>query len=140
MPDTQNEEMDQLVLFLADEVFYFYEELFSVPAPKVIVDRYIEANLKLLPERSIEVRKLVLKRVDIEAVEMAWRRENPKNILTRKLHILVYLAESIPENFPLFFNQEKRWLYAVLLLARRTFCSVGKLLKGKFLMMRYHLV
>lgn len=126
--------------YLLEEAEYFYKKIFSAPIPLHIEEKYIAANLAKLPQHDERIRTLILKKADIEAVELAWRFKAPRNILTKKIHILIYLAETNPANFPLFFNTKKRRLVSFILLSGHFIRSAGKLLKGKFLLGRYRLV
>jgi hypothetical protein len=125
---------------LSEEARYFYKKIFSAPIPLPIEEKYIAANLAKLPQSDERIRKLVLKKADIEAVELAWRFKTPRNILTKKIHILIYLAETYPANFPLFFNTKKSRFVSFILLSWHFIRSAVKLLKGRFLLGRYRLV
>ncbi|MCI0470312.1 MAG: hypothetical protein L0Y73_01485 [Candidatus Aminicenantes bacterium] len=126
--------------YLLEEAEYFYREIFSAPVPAHIEEKYIAANLAKLPHHDERIRTLVLKKADIEAVELAWRFKEPRNMLTKKIHILVYLAETDPANFPRFFNTKKRRFVSFILLSWHFIRTAGKLMKGKFLLGRYRLV
>jgi hypothetical protein len=113
---------------LIQEAEYFYQKIFAAPVPRPILEKYIAANRKKMPRPDERIRNLVLKKADIEAVEMAWRFKSPRNVLTKKIHILIYLAETTPENFSLFFNTKNKRFSSFIVL------------KGKFLLKRYNLV
>ncbi len=134
-----NSELDQHILFLKDEVDYLYKKIFFTTPPRPVVKNYIEANLKLIPDPDRNIRKLVLKEADVEAVELAWRNKSPGNVLTQKFHILIYLIETNPENSALFFNEENRRIYSYIEIGCHLIRSLVKSLKGKYLLKRYHL-
>jgi hypothetical protein len=125
---------------LIHEAEYFYQKIFSAPVPRSILEKYIAANREKMPRPDERIGKLVLKKADIEAVEMAWRFKSPRNVLTKKIHILIYLAETTPENFSLFFNTKNRRFFSFILLTAHFMRSVGKFIKGKFLLKRYNIV
>lgn len=125
---------------LSQEADYFYKKIFSAPVPQQIRGKYIAANLEKMPQPDERIRKLVLKKADIEAVEIAWRYKVPRNVLTKKIHVLIYLAETTPENFSIFLNTKDKRFFSFIVLAYHFIRSIGKLLKGKFLLKRYNLV
>lgn len=133
-------EKNETTDFLTQEAEYFYRTIFSAPIPRPILEKYIAANRKKMPGPDERIGKLVSKKADIEAVEMAWRFKSPRNVLTKKIHILVYLAETTPENFPLFFNTKNRRFFSFIVLAGHFLRSVAKFIKGTFLLKRYNLV
>ena len=93
-------EKKDTISHLSAEAEYFYKKIFSAPAPLQLVEKYIAANLKKIPEPHRGIRELILKKADIEAVEMAWRFKSPRNVLTKKIHILIYLAETTRVSLP----------------------------------------
>lgn len=128
------------ITHLSEEAEYFYKKVFSAPAPRQIVEKYIAANLKKIPEPHRGIRDLILRKADIEAIEMAWRFKSPRNVLTKKIHVLIYLAETTPENFPVFINSKNKRFFSFIVLACQFVRSIGKFIKGKFLLKRYRLV
>ena len=78
--------------------------------------------------------------MDIEAIEFALRRKIPQNVLTKKLLILCYLAESRNDYFATFVNEQDQPLRAFFELSLYTFRSLYKLLKGRFLIRMYDVV
>ena len=133
-------ETNETTHHLIEEAEYFHRSVFSTPISPKVLKKYIAANEKKIPGSDERIRKLVTKKADIEAVEMAWRFRSPRNVLSKKIHILIYLAETTPENFPLFFNTKNKRFSSLILLAWHFFRSVIKFIKGKILLKRYHLV
>jgi hypothetical protein len=125
---------------LSEEAGYFYKKIFSAPAPRQTIEKYIAVNLNKIPHAHRGIRELVLKKADIEAIEMAWRFKSPRNVLTKKIHILLYLAETTPENFPVFINTKNKRFFSFIVLAYHLIRSIGKFLKGIFLLKRHRLV
>ena len=125
--------------YLSDEAEYFYRYLFSESADKNTVDKYIQANLKFLPQPEEGIRRLVTARADIEAAELAWRYLSADNPLTRKIHIMLFLAETTPANYSKFFSEKNSRFTALVSLSYHTLRSVLKILKGKYLMKRWRL-
>jgi len=131
---------DEYKLFLEEEVKLLYKALFRGEVPGRVVTRYQDANLKLLPEPEADFRRAITAKTDIEALELAWRFRSPRNLLTQKVHVLVYLVEATPEHYNHFFNDRKRFFYSFILLALHGVRSVYKLFKGILLLKRYRLV
>ncbi len=125
---------------LIREAEYFYMKMFSAVPPLSILEKYRKANLALLEEQNEKIKLLVLKKADIEAIEFAWRLKSPTNFLTKKIHILLYLAETTPENFDRFYNLKTRKTKTWFMLFFHSLRTVYKLLKGKILLKRYKLV
>ena len=123
--------------YLEREGGIIYRALLGKDPAAVLVERYAEANLrKFGEEKSMELRRLVERGVDIEALEFAWRLRDPLNLLTGKVHVMIYLAEARPENFPLFFNTRKRRLIACMVIPWHFLRSVYKGIKGIILLKR----
>ena len=128
------------ITHLSEEAEYFHKRVFSSPASRRIVEKYVSANLKKIPGQHRGIRDLILRKADIEAVEMASRFKSPRNVLTKKIHILIYLAETTPENFPVFINTKNKRFFSFIALACHLVRSIGKFIKGIFLLKRYRLV
>jgi hypothetical protein len=125
---------------LKEEAGYFYKKIFSANPSPAIVASYVKANQSLMKNGHGKVQFLVARRADIEAVEIAWRRLIPDNPLTRKIHILIYLAESTPENFPRFYSFKSRCITTWSLPVIQACRTIYKLIKGKILLKRFKLV
>ena len=76
---------------LINEVHYIHKSLFrkdtTKTLPKAVIDQYILANQKLFSknktERSVNTNLIILKKLDIEAIEIVTRR-NPDSDLSKK--------------------------------------------------------
>jgi hypothetical protein len=128
---------------LVEEVKYFHRRVFkSDPEPDTI-RRYAAANLLCLSalpsNRSTLIRKLVSKKIDVEAVEVVWRLRDPRNPLTLKFQILCYLAEVKSRHMPRFVNLKPGFFRGVAHLMLSTTWGLIKLAKGRFLIWRHGL-
>jgi hypothetical protein len=83
---------------------------------------------------------IVERALDVEALELALRRREPRNSLTAKLLILLYLAEARGSHFHFFVNEERARPRAFCLLALHTLRSLYKLLKGAYLIRKHGIV
>lgn len=75
---------------------------------------------------------LLAKAVDLEAIEVAARYLRTCPILNDKFKLMIFLAETLPENYGVFINEQSRHLSAYLSLAFSVFRTVYKLSKGAF--------
>lgn len=128
---------------LGREAEFFHQSLFGRPIPEEIREAFVTANIKLLSDATLKpVRiELILRRsLDVEAIEFALRRMEPQNVLSKKLSILCYLAESRRDYFRTFVNEEARPVSAFIKLSLFTCRSVYKLLKGRCLIWMYDVV
>jgi hypothetical protein len=128
---------------LVEEVKYFHQRVFkSDPEPDTI-QRYTAANhlcFSAMPNtRSTLIQKLVSKKIDVEAVEVAWRLRDPRNPLTLKLQILCYLAEVKSRQMPRFVNLKPGFSRGVAQLMLSTAWGLIKFVKGRFLIWRHGL-
>jgi hypothetical protein len=89
--------------------------------------------------RSTLIQKLVSKKIDVEAVEVAWRLRDPRNPLTLKLQILCYLAEVKSRQMPRFVNLKPGFSRGVAQLMLSTAWGLIKFVKGRFLIWRHGL-
>lgn len=132
---------DQDHKILKNEGEFFYKKIFRRPALPEIIKEYVRANKHLLEEEErTSLKKLTSKRADIEAIEIAWRFKHEYNLLTKKIHILLYVSEAVPQNYELFINEKNRKFISFFSISFNFFRSVYKFLKGKILLKRYRLV
>ena len=87
-----------------------YRAIFRTRIPDIIKQRFMDAS-SLLNDRSnkkeVDQYYGAIGAVgDLEALEVACRYLHKLPLLTRKLNIMVYIAETIPENQHLFVNQK----------------------------------
>ncbi len=125
-------------ILLEREVVYFYKVIFGEFPPKVIIMEYIKANNLLLHEgERLRLKEIILKKADIEAIEIASRLKFTNNLLTRKIHILMYLSETIPQNFETFISVKNRRVFSLIDLTYNFVRTIYKFLKGMILLKRY---
>ena len=126
---------------LSREAEVFHQAIFGKPVPAEIRDAFITANKLLLNDPTktapVKIDLIVERSLDVEAIEFALRRKNPQNLLTKKLLILCYLAESRSAYFKTFVNEENQPVKAFIKLSGTTLRSVYKLLKGHLLIRIY---
>lgn len=122
---------------------FFHQSLFGIRPEALLVQRYQAACRRRLPPASaaedLTVRKVVARRLDVEAVEYALRNRSPGHALSKRLMILMYLVEARPTALGEFVNlRPGRWrgvLVIVVVLLRSAF----KLAKGRWLLWRHGL-
>lgn len=129
---------------LASQARYFHQAFFKGEPDQEVIDRYLAANRHCLPDIDARSERLVdlvvSERLDVEAVEFALRRTRHNTIVTKKLSILFYLVEVRARYFPLFVNEEKRRLRALVGLGLSAAAAVYKFAKGKYLLRKYGLL
>ena len=129
---------------LSREAEFFHQQIFDRPVPDRIRADYISANETLLKDTSnlspVRIELILERSMDVEAIEFALRRSIPQNILTKKLLILCYLAESRKDYFATFVNEQNQPFRAFFELSFHTFRSLYKLLKGRSLIWIYDVV
>lgn len=129
---------------LRQEARYLHSFLFAVPITPQIESQYAAAHSHVFSGVSVvlgvDVQRMIALRLDAEALELALRRRNPKNTLTQKFHILVYLAEVRRDYYHEFFLEEAQPLLALAQLSFHTVRTAWKLVKGKYLLGRHSVV
>jgi len=129
---------DESNALLEKEVIYLYKKIFGEFPPQIIIKEYIKANNLLLSEQErLKIKEIILKKADIEAIEIASRIKFKNNLLTKKIHILMYLAETIPQNFETFISVKNRRIFSVIDLTYNFVRSIYKYVKGMILLKRY---
>lgn len=71
---------------------------------------------------------------DLEALEVAARYFKKLPILTEKFNIMVYLSETLPENYPVFVSERNNFFLAYILLISSLFHAGYKIAKGMVLL------
>jgi len=96
---------------LKKEIMYIYPAIWhSYPSEKTI-QRYIAAHEKYMfvpdsdEQRMMEI--IIDNRLDIESIEVYLRRRDKENIITKKIAIMSYIAESLSENYELYYSHGK---------------------------------
>jgi len=125
---------------LSKEGERFYQLLFRRPAPRQAIEAYVRACSILLPHlKSQALDPLPSSPSAIEALELATRLLNPSNPLTRRMHIMLYIAEANPGHFQDFVPQRSRRLCAWVQSGGYFLRTLGLLLRGMLLRRRYPL-
>jgi hypothetical protein len=130
------EELRQECRFLCKSV------LKLTPSPTAL-DRYVEAHeivfaqMTKLPSSRFDslVSEAVRRRQDIEALEYALRSKQEITILTKKLHLLLYIIETHPVHQTLFVNTRDSVLKGYVVLAYQIIRSSYKLFKGRMMLL-----
>lgn len=131
---------------LENEVQYLAHFFFKKEVNDLTVKRYQSANETIFSEtldlarQQSHVDKLVNAKVDLEAIEYAWRIKNQENILSKKMQILFYLLESNSDFYPTFINPQDSHYKGIFSLITALFTSIYKLLKGKLLLGHYEIL
>jgi nucleoside-diphosphate-sugar epimerase len=122
------------------EARYLTARLFSRALDERSVERYRDACrlLPASPEDDLNMKKIVARRLDVEAIEYALRRRGSQ--LTKRIQILGYLLEFRADCFDLFVNTRKSRVAAFVGLGFSVALAVYKMLKGRYLVWRYRLV
>jgi len=124
-----------------DESERIYYSLFRKKIPASIQYHFNRLSEKLENDYSErEIKKyssFLVKNYDLEALEVAARYLKKFPLLTEKFKIMVYLAETLPENYDIYINDRNNRFFAYLLLIVSAFRSFYKLTKGVFLLTIY---
>ena len=123
-----------------DEADRIYRAIFHQPISSKVRDRYCRAVEKVLSDFSPEenrVFKKILRTVsDLEALELAARRQNKMPLLTARFRLMVHLSETLPANQRVFINSSNRRVSGYISLAFGGVRTLYKHLKGRFLLRR----
>ncbi|GBF48836.1 hypothetical protein LPTSP4_03360 [Leptospira ryugenii] len=130
---------------LFGEAEYFLHSCFQIQDDRAICELYVKAHDFVFVSSEIDIKNIdilaiVDKKLHVEAIEYYLRRHIPNNLLSKKLHILIYLLES-QACYQRFFNNHKQaFLFGFLSLSLYTVRSIFLLIWGKYLVQRHHLV
>jgi hypothetical protein len=129
---------------LEKEVIYFHDQFFTEVLHNTVIERYVAANMLCLPDVNANtasmIENIIYNKLDVEAIEYAFRIKQRNNDLTKKIQILFYLVEVRASYFPYFFNCRSARLLAVKSILFVTIRTVYKYLKGNYLIWRFKLV
>jgi hypothetical protein len=133
---------------LGEEARHLHACLFRLPLDAVTLARYEAALRQMGAATPPVVARVVVRRLDAEAVEFALRRrgarhgvrEEPGRDLARRMQILCYLVEVQPAYLGEFVDMESSRRRAWTALAGAALRSAWKLLKGEYLVRRHGLV
>jgi len=129
---------------LSREAEVFHQVIFGEPVPADIRQAFVAANRILLKDAPkvipVKIDFIIERSLDVEAIEFALRRRDPQNLLTKKLLIICYLAESRGAYFSTFVNEEPQPVRGFIKVSFASLRSAYKLLKGHFLIRIYDVV
>jgi len=118
-----------------------YLALFGAHAPDVIKQRFVEPSKALnagTVTRDVEhYYQAVEHAPDLEALELACRWSRRLPLISRKFRLMVYLAETLPENQRHFVNGNDSFGRGLLAVAGTVLRSAVKFVRGWFLMRRF---
>jgi len=115
-----------------------YKALFKRDVPISIEERYqkaFEALAAGFPEARVEEYKAAVEGIhDLEALELAGRYRKKLPLLVHAFMVMVYLAETLPENQSDYINFKTRRFSGFLSMAYGCCRTVVKFMKGLFLL------
>jgi hypothetical protein len=123
-----------------DEARKLYRAIFREHAPNVVVQRFLEPAARLEaaeppPERE-RYHRAIASIGDLEALEVACRYRNQMPLLSATCRLIVYIAETIPENQRFFVKRRDSLPATLWALAAGAARTAYKLVKGSFLLSR----
>jgi hypothetical protein len=120
---------------LGREADHIHRALFGRAAPADLQRQYVSA-MRDAPVVSAfpPLDRLMEADVDLEALELALRRRQPRNALTQRFQVVCYLAEVQPANYGRFVTERRRFLEGALTLGMHVVRSMFKLVKGRWLL------
>ena len=127
---------------LIEEVEYIFSCLFP---DKMINDKikkeYVDFSFCFRPLRSeINMDKIIIGRLDIESIEFYLILKKRNNLLTQKIHGLIYLLEINVDFYGDFYSDKNSFFEGFLKLIYYTVRSCYKLVKGFLLVRIYGLI
>ncbi len=124
----------------AEKIYY---AIFKKKIPVSVKNHFDNISKKIDARYSEnEIRKyqhLLMKAGDLEAIECAARYLRVYPILKDKFKVMVCIAETLPENYGAFINEQSRQVSAYLSLACSVFRTIYKISKGVCLLAVYRL-
>ena len=119
-----------------------YRSIFYQRTPDVIRERFIEASVQVqqhISTQELELYYGVIKMVDdLEALEVACRYRKKMPLLTLKFRLMVFLAETLPENQRFFVNERTSFIKGMCSAAVSLLRTMYKLCRGFYLLTRLH--
>jgi hypothetical protein len=123
-----------------DEAERIYGAIFRQKMPGELKSRFEAAARRIeagyTKAEIEEYNRCIHKVSDLEALEFAARLRNRLPLLSDKFRAMVFLAETLPEHYPLFINEKDKRLTAYLWLKVIGIASLWKGIKGMFLLSR----
>jgi hypothetical protein len=124
---------------LEKEAQYICEKMFNgKKLSQDSVENYVHFNkLNFKTNQEIDINSIVDKKLDIEAIEFYLRLQKRNNVLTQKVHALIYLIEIQKDFYYDFYVKKDSFLVGFTNLVYYTIRSIYKLIKG-FMLVRLH--
>lgn len=119
---------------ISNEPQRIYAAIFGGVVPPVVAERFLAAAAILEQhaggEEVAACDRAVAGDFDLEAVELAARYTKRLPLLSRKMQLMAYLAETAPANQELFINRRSNWLLGFLAAVGATVRTAGKMVVG----------
>lgn len=116
-----------------------YSSLTNKNIPEQIRQRFNDVSKKIddnYPQKDVkEYYEVMNKARDLEALEFAARCLKKMPILTEKFKIMVYLAETVPENYSLFINENRGRISGYVCMAFSLLRTAVKFPKGLMILL-----
>ncbi len=117
-----------------NEADRIYRTIFNKNIPPSIRNHFIIVSKKIEPsftEEEIRKYHVCIKKVhDLEALELAARYFKKLPLLTVKFKIILYLAETLPQNYSKYINEKDNFFMGSLLLVFSLIRTSCKFVKG----------
>jgi hypothetical protein len=123
---------------MLEESEKIYYSIFQKKIPSFLKDHFIVISRKVdsnHSEREVHEYYRYLKRVtDLEALELTARYLKRLPLLSKKFQIMIFLAETLPENYDCYINNKDNAFQAYLSIFFYGFYSIYKFIKGMILL------
>lgn len=117
-----------------------YRSIFYQRAPDIVRQRFIEASDRLnqkVSSHELERYYRVIQIIDdLEALELACRYTKKLPLLSLKFHLMIFLAETLPENQRFFINERTSFVKGLFFLVIGFLKTIYKVCKGFYLLVR----
>ena len=118
------------------EVERLYFSVFRKTAPELLKTRFYRASQRIfatVDTRQQSLYKIALKNDwDLEALEIAGRYTGRLPLLSVKIRLIVFLAETLPDHQHFYINDKSNFLLGLTSLIKGFIKSVIKLAKGLY--------
>jgi hypothetical protein len=120
------------------EARLIYRALFGRHIPPLLMQRFLPVierlNATAGPAELAEYYRAIEAQADLEALELAGRLTGRLPLLTRKVQAMVALAETLPENQPLYVNQRSSFVAGASAMAWAAAHTAIQAAKGLWLL------
>lgn len=118
-----------------------YQAIYNEDIPEFVEEKFEEASLRILAnyrqDEKLLYEKIIQNVSDLDAIETAARYTNTMKLLTTKFQLMVYLAETVPENHKFFVNeQDIGFSKTALILFIGAVKTLIKFLRGFYMLRR----